>query len=242
MLGGQPEAGAANHAVEIGSSFLRSACPPDVIENSTILRRHPCGDLGVTAGRGYVLAILLGLSAAGLVLWQLESSTSTECFRKSVEIASRHDEAVLERCESSSFDAVREELEERRRATAGGQFVPEGSSELEAKSALIVWMTLFAATARFRGGRRGAVDRHRQGVEPSLERRLGRPLRRDRGSRRAPLRAVPGRSQQAERLRRSPRATADLDPATRRPVDASCAHRPCLDLARPLDPARSRPP
>ena len=103
----------------------------------------------MTAGRGYVLAILLGLGAAGLVLWQLESSTSTECFRKSVEIASRHDEALPQRCESSSFDAVRDELEERRGATAGGQSVPEGSSELEAKSALIVWMTLFAATLGF---------------------------------------------------------------------------------------------
>ena len=67
-----------DHAVEIGSSFPRSACPPDVIENSTILRRHPCGEArSVTAGRGYVLAILLGLGAAGFVLWQLESSTST---------------------------------------------------------------------------------------------------------------------------------------------------------------------
>ncbi len=103
----------------------------------------------MTAGRSYVLAILLGLSTAGLVLWQLESSASTGCFRESAEIAGREDETVLRGCESSSFDAVREELAERRRATGGGRFVAEGSSELEAKSALIVWMTLFAATAGF---------------------------------------------------------------------------------------------
>lgn len=103
----------------------------------------------MTAGRGYVLAILLGLTAAGLVFWQLESSESTACFRESAEIASSESKAVLQGCGSNSFDAVREEIEARRRSAASGGSVPEGSSEIEAKSALIVWIALFAATAGF---------------------------------------------------------------------------------------------
>ena len=101
----------------------------------------------MTAGRGYLVAVLLGLTAATLVAWQLESSESTTCFRRSVEIASSESNAVLTGCASSSFAAVRRELEARRRSAAGGSPAPEDASKLEAKSALVVWMALFAATA-----------------------------------------------------------------------------------------------
>jgi hypothetical protein len=98
----------------------------------------------VTAGRGYVVAVLLGLAAATLVFWQLESSASTACFRESVRIADSGNTEVLQGCESNTFDAVRRALEAQRSSAASDE-----PSALEAKSALIVWMALFAATAGF---------------------------------------------------------------------------------------------
>lgn len=101
----------------------------------------------MTAGRGYLAAILLGLTAAALVFWQLESSESTACFRRSVEIPITESAVVLEGCESDPFDAVRRYIEAQRRSAASGTSVPEEPDEVEARSALIVWMALFAATA-----------------------------------------------------------------------------------------------
>ena len=104
--------------------------------------------VGMTTDRGYLAAVLLGLVAAALVLWQLESSESTACFRDSVELSITGSETVLEDCESESFDAVRDYVAAQRSSAAAGNAV-EDPDEVEGRSALIVWMALFAATAGF---------------------------------------------------------------------------------------------
>ena len=104
--------------------------------------------VGMTTDRGYLAAVLPGLVAAALVLWQLESSESTACFRDSVELSITGSETVLEDCESESFDAVRDYVAAQRSSAAAGNAV-EDPDEVEGRSALIVWMALFAATAGF---------------------------------------------------------------------------------------------
>jgi hypothetical protein len=101
------------------------------------------------ANRGYFLAALLGVVAAALVFWQLEWSESTRCFRRSVEIAIAGNEETLPGCDLDAFDAVRSHIREQRMLAMTGDFVPEEPEELTARSALIVWMALFAATAGF---------------------------------------------------------------------------------------------
>ena len=103
----------------------------------------------MTTDRGYLIAVLLGLAAAVLVGWQLESSESTACFRASVEISVGGSDEVLAGCTTKPFDAVREHIADQREAAASGTSVPEEPEEVKAKSVLIVWMALFAATAGF---------------------------------------------------------------------------------------------
>jgi hypothetical protein len=109
-------------------------------------RRHW---LRTTAGVGYVATALLALAVAAGVFTLLESSQSTACFRDSVEIPIAGSDEVLEDCELDSFDAVRAHIAEQRTAATSGASEPEETDELAARSALIVWMTLFAATAGF---------------------------------------------------------------------------------------------
>ena len=86
--------------------------------------------------RWYAVAVLLAVAAAALILWQLETSASTECFRTSVDLASG-DGKELQGCYDKAADAVEEAVKQ-----PGSTIHP-----VEAKSALVVWMALYAATA-----------------------------------------------------------------------------------------------
>lgn len=100
----------------------------------------------------YVSAVILGSGVAALVFWQLESSDSTDCFRQSMEISIAEGRIALPGCDQTAFDAVREYVESQRgRLASDPDFVPEEPDEVKGKSALIVWMVLFAATAGFAG-------------------------------------------------------------------------------------------
>jgi hypothetical protein len=98
------------------------------------------------AGRGYIAAVLLALGAAALVAWQLSSANDTTCFLKAVRagsITQAHKENkekrkyLTERCTSKTFKTVVAYLK------------VEEPDELQAKSALVVWIALVAATAAF---------------------------------------------------------------------------------------------
>jgi hypothetical protein len=98
------------------------------------------------AGRGYIAAVLLALGAAALVAWQLSSANDTTCFLKAVRAGSvtrsqkEHEEKknyLTEHCTSKTFKTVVRYLN------------VEEPDELQAKSALVVWIALVAATAAF---------------------------------------------------------------------------------------------
>jgi hypothetical protein len=94
----------------------------------------------VSLGR-HAAAVILAVAAAAVVVWQLAASESTACFRSSVELAATGSGA-LNGCDEHAARAVRQHLAERDSAAAA-----EEPSELDAKSALVVWIALFAATA-----------------------------------------------------------------------------------------------
>ena len=113
--------------------------------------------------RWYATAVLFAAAAIGLVLWQLESSASTACFRESVEVSPG--DASPKECDKEAAEAVVNAVEERGPAM-------EESTALEAKSALVVWMALFAATAgvaAFSAVRSVAMIK---GLKPAWDRRL----------------------------------------------------------------------
>jgi hypothetical protein len=96
------------------------------------------------AGRGYIVAVLLALGAAALVAWQLSSAHDTTCFLRAVRAGSAtqpqtaHQEKrkyLTEHCQSKTFTTVVSYLS------------VEEPDELQAKSALAVWIALVAATA-----------------------------------------------------------------------------------------------
>lgn len=101
---------------------------------------------------GDFLAAVVGLAAAAIVLWQLQSSESTLCFRQSVQISIAETDEVLSGCDLRAFDAVREYIEDqRRRLEVDENFVPDEPEEMNGRSTLIVWMAIFSATAGVAG-------------------------------------------------------------------------------------------
>lgn len=91
--------------------------------------------------RWYAAAVILAVAAAAVVGWRLTGSDSTACFRSSVELASTG-RGELRGCNEDAATAVRKQLAERDPDVAA-----EEPSELHAKSALVVWIALYAATA-----------------------------------------------------------------------------------------------
>jgi hypothetical protein len=89
----------------------------------------------------YAAAVILAVAAAAVVVWQLARSDSTACFRSSVERAATGI-SRLNSCDEHAAAAVRAHL-----AKGDPDAAAEGPSELDAKSALVVWIALFAATA-----------------------------------------------------------------------------------------------
>jgi len=102
----------------------------------------------LSPGAVHILSIVLGLAAAALVFWHVERAESTDCFEKSVEITIAGSD-VLERCDLNAFDAVRAFISEQREPRAADEPPPEETDQVAARSALIVWLALFAATAGF---------------------------------------------------------------------------------------------
>jgi hypothetical protein len=97
------------------------------------------------AGRGYIAAVLLAVGAAALVASQLSFAKDTTCFLKAVRPGSvtqpqkKHEEKkkyLTEHCKSETFKTVAVHLNEE-------------PDELQARSALVVWIALVAATAAF---------------------------------------------------------------------------------------------
>jgi hypothetical protein len=91
--------------------------------------------------RWYAAAVLLAVAAAALVLWRVAVSESTECFQTSIELAAGGS-GELRGCDEKAAGAVRDHLAQRSSADAA-----EEASELDARSAFVVWIALFAATA-----------------------------------------------------------------------------------------------
>jgi hypothetical protein len=89
----------------------------------------------------YAAAVILAVVAAAVVVWQLARSDSTACVRSSIELSATG-VGRIEGCDEHAAKSVREHLAQREPGAAA-----EEPSELDAKSALVVWIALFAATA-----------------------------------------------------------------------------------------------
>jgi hypothetical protein len=98
------------------------------------------------AGRGFVVALLLAVGAAAIVVWQLSSAHDTACFLKSVRVGSvtqlqkehqKKKKYLTEHCKSKPFKTVVRYLN------------VEEPDELQAKSALVLWIALLAVTVGF---------------------------------------------------------------------------------------------
>ena len=113
--------------------------------------------------RWYAAAVLLAAAAAALVLWQLETSASTVCFRKSVDLSAGGGKP--EGCSKEAAEAVVKAVEQRDLAT-------EGPSALKARSALVVWIALYAATAGLAGFSAVRSAAMITGLKPPLDRRF----------------------------------------------------------------------
>ena len=89
-------------------------------------------------GRWFALAVWAATVAAALVFWTLASSESTSCFRDAIDLAPGAEAPAT--CDEEAGEAVEQALAER-------DDEAETASALEGRSALLVWMALYAATA-----------------------------------------------------------------------------------------------
>jgi hypothetical protein len=123
------------------------------------------------AGRVYVVSILVGLTVAGIVGWQILSAKDTDCFRRSINIhvaQSKKSEPipdVLKGClpkkkveaekkteEKNAFTAVRNNIRAQRQQLADKKILAvKETDRVKAKSALITWVALLVATVGFAG-------------------------------------------------------------------------------------------
>jgi hypothetical protein len=102
------------------------------------------------AERVYIVSILVGLAAAGLVGWQVLSAKDTDCFLRSVRTPIARSANLPKRCNSNAFIAVKSYIHRQRHAVQKN-FEPKETDEVKAKSALIAWVALLMATAGFAG-------------------------------------------------------------------------------------------
>jgi len=111
------------------------------------------------AERVYIVSILLGLTVAALVGWQVLSAKDTDCFLRSLDIQiaqSKESEPiaeVLKGCLSkNAFIAVRNNIQAQRHQLAAKAIpTPKETDKVKAKSAFITWLVLLMATAGFAG-------------------------------------------------------------------------------------------
>jgi hypothetical protein len=111
------------------------------------------------AERVYVVSILLGLTVAALVGWQVGSAKDTDCFLRSLDIQiaqskkSKPIAEALKGCLSEkAFIAVRNNLRAQRQQLAAKKIpMPKETDKVKAKSAFITWVVLLMAAAGFAG-------------------------------------------------------------------------------------------
>ena len=113
------------------------------------------------AGRVYIVSILLGLTVAALVGWQILSAKDTDCFLRSLDIQiaqsknSKPIAKVLKGCfpknaSKNAFTAVRNNIwAQRQQLAAEKMSTPQETDKVKAKSAFITWVALLMATAGF---------------------------------------------------------------------------------------------
>jgi hypothetical protein len=105
----------------------------------------------------YLLAGVVGLVVAASVLWQLDSSESTDCVRQSLrlpieaQLASVPTDQILPGCPPQPFDFVSGYVHEQRTLARDPAFVSAEPDEVKGLSALVVWMVLSATTAAVAG-------------------------------------------------------------------------------------------
>jgi hypothetical protein len=175
VLGFPPRKGRRANLRVVDAPSCNETAPSDGFSTVGADARHRSAET-VTA-RWYAAAVLLAAAAASLVLWQLGTSPSTHCFRKSVDLSAGgrtpKDEPqrtakrslVTAGCNDEVADAVA-------RALARHGIAADRSSPLEARSALVVWLALLAATAgfaAFSGVRSATII---AGLRPVWDRRL----------------------------------------------------------------------
>jgi len=102
------------------------------------------------AERVYVVSILVGLTVAGLVGWQILSARDTDCFLRSINISIAHSTNLPKGCKSEAFTAVKAYIH-RQRHPVQKTLKPKETDEVKARSALLVWVALLTTTAGFAG-------------------------------------------------------------------------------------------
>jgi hypothetical protein len=112
------------------------------------------------AERMYIVSILLGLTVAALVGWQVLSAKDTDCFYRSLDIQiaqskkSKPIDEVLKGClsKNAAFIAVRNNIRAQRQQLAAKKIPTlQETDKVKAKSAFITWVALLMATAGFAG-------------------------------------------------------------------------------------------
>jgi hypothetical protein len=135
---------------------------------------------GMRAERVYVASILVGLTVAGLVGWQIVSARDTHCFLRSLNVRvaqpknSKPIRDVLKGClpkdtastdktakkvaakttpaKYKAFVAVRSNiLAQRQKLATDTKYTPQETDKVKAKSAVVVWIALLTFTAGFAG-------------------------------------------------------------------------------------------
>ena len=101
--------------------------------------------------REYLIAAILGLSAASIVFFPLQASDEVSCYQDSVMIAVAGN-GTLQGCEADGFDAVSRQItEQRRRLASDEDFVPDEPKQMDGNAALVVWIVLLTTTAGIAG-------------------------------------------------------------------------------------------
>ena len=94
------------------------------------------------------LAVIVGFGSAALVYLTFEGSEATDCYRETVAISVAYSDVTLPGCDLPPFDAVQTQLAfQRDRMAADDEFLADEPELVKGKATLVVWMSLFAATA-----------------------------------------------------------------------------------------------
>jgi hypothetical protein len=100
----------------------------------------------------YLSAALVALGSAVLVFFVLNGSPEAKCYRDSLDIPIAYSEENLAGCPFETFNSLRTVVTEQRYLLAvNDRFVPDEPDPVKGKATLVVWVSLFAATAGLAG-------------------------------------------------------------------------------------------